>query len=168
MNNAVEQIQLYKSNLQRSTQAISCTLVHFIYSPRRLWVFASSKLLAMGSVEPLPYWQINVAPQLRTDSPPPFLENLSAKDKRIISTPEYVLDEIWSVRLTFFPAQSIEYLLGQKFRNWYYQIGLMLFKDSHLIWGGIWSSTITSSSSMAVSWNLLSTSAWPGRNQSRW
>jgi hypothetical protein len=42
----------------------------------------------MGSITPLPYWQINVPPSLHTSFCPPFLQNLSPKDKAIISTPD--------------------------------------------------------------------------------
>jgi hypothetical protein len=42
----------------------------------------------MGSVTPLPYWQINVPPSQRTASCPPFLASLSPKDLSIISTPD--------------------------------------------------------------------------------
>jgi hypothetical protein len=43
----------------------------------------------MGSTEPsLPYWQINVPTELRTEECPEFLANLNTKDLGIISTPD--------------------------------------------------------------------------------
>jgi hypothetical protein len=45
-------------------------------------------LVAMGSVTPLPYWQVNVPPSEQSNTCPPFLQNLSAKDIGILSTPD--------------------------------------------------------------------------------
>jgi hypothetical protein len=42
----------------------------------------------MGSITPLPYWQINVLEPLREAQCPPFLAILNAKDVAIISTPD--------------------------------------------------------------------------------
>ncbi len=45
----------------------------------------------MGSQSPddtLPYWQVNVPPAQRTAECPDFLRSLSAKDRRIIGTPQ--------------------------------------------------------------------------------
>ncbi|KAI2628956.1 hypothetical protein GGS21DRAFT_230619 [Xylaria nigripes] len=43
----------------------------------------------MGSLSTmLPYWQVNVPESQRTEECPEFLQALSAKDKRIISTPD--------------------------------------------------------------------------------
>lgn len=43
----------------------------------------------MGSTTPpLPYWQVNVPPQLRTAECPPFLLSLSAKDTLVVGTPD--------------------------------------------------------------------------------
>lgn len=52
---------------------------------------SSSLTGAMSSSEPvvkpqLPYWQINVPPERRTDDCPPFLRNISDKDKSILAT----------------------------------------------------------------------------------
>lgn len=46
----------------------------------------------MGSTtpnhDPIPYWQVNVAPSQREIDCPPFLQNLNPKDITIISTPD--------------------------------------------------------------------------------
>ncbi|KAJ9142184.1 N-acetylglucosamine-induced protein 1 [Pleurostoma richardsiae] len=42
----------------------------------------------MGSVTPLPYWQVNVPPEEREAECPDFLRDLNAKDIGIISTPD--------------------------------------------------------------------------------
>ncbi|KAI1075799.1 hypothetical protein F5B20DRAFT_558684 [Whalleya microplaca] len=42
----------------------------------------------MGSVDGLPYWQVNIPEDERTDECPEFLRNLSVKDIGIISTPD--------------------------------------------------------------------------------
>lgn len=42
----------------------------------------------MGSVDSLPYWQVNVPENERTEECPEFLRNLSVKDVGIISTPD--------------------------------------------------------------------------------
>jgi hypothetical protein len=43
----------------------------------------------MGSTDPpLPYWQVNVPTELRTEQCPDFLQNLNLKDLSIISTPD--------------------------------------------------------------------------------
>lgn len=42
----------------------------------------------MGSVDSLPYWQVNIPEDERTDECPEFLRNLSVKDVGIISTPD--------------------------------------------------------------------------------
>lgn len=44
----------------------------------------------MGSTTPppLPYWQMNVPPSLRPSTCPDFLQNISAKDIEILSTPD--------------------------------------------------------------------------------
>ncbi|KAI0842863.1 hypothetical protein F5Y06DRAFT_256278 [Hypoxylon sp. FL0890] len=42
----------------------------------------------MGSVENLPYWQVNVPGNERTEECPEFLRSLSVKDISIISTPD--------------------------------------------------------------------------------
>ncbi|QUC17910.1 uncharacterized protein UV8b_02151 [Ustilaginoidea virens] len=42
----------------------------------------------MGSVDVLPFWQVNCSPQDRTLDCPPFLRGLSEKDQRIIGTPD--------------------------------------------------------------------------------
>ncbi|KAK0748179.1 hypothetical protein B0T21DRAFT_259202, partial [Apiosordaria backusii] len=36
----------------------------------------------------LPYWNVNLPPHLQTPTPPPFLQNLNLKDRRIIGTPD--------------------------------------------------------------------------------
>ncbi|KAM0427463.1 hypothetical protein ACHAPT_007423 [Fusarium lateritium] len=53
----------------------------------------------MGSAETLQYWNYNIPEDERTDKCPDFLQNLSAKDRSILSTPDadfYVLpwDEV--------------------------------------------------------------------------
>ncbi|RYP24762.1 hypothetical protein DL765_000308 [Monosporascus sp. GIB2] len=42
----------------------------------------------MGSIDTLPYWQVNVPDEERTSECPEFLRNLSVKDVGIISTPD--------------------------------------------------------------------------------
>ncbi|KAI0008924.1 hypothetical protein F4779DRAFT_414613 [Xylariaceae sp. FL0662B] len=42
----------------------------------------------MGSLNGLPYWQVNIAENERTNDCPEFLRNLSMKDIGIISTPD--------------------------------------------------------------------------------
>ncbi|RYP76185.1 hypothetical protein DL771_002009 [Monosporascus sp. 5C6A] len=42
----------------------------------------------MGSLDTVPYWQVNVPDEERTDECPGFLRNLSVKDIGIISTPD--------------------------------------------------------------------------------
>lgn len=42
----------------------------------------------MGSITPLPYWQVNVSPSERETACPKFLQHLSAKDVGILSTPD--------------------------------------------------------------------------------
>ncbi|RYP56935.1 hypothetical protein DL769_009809 [Monosporascus sp. CRB-8-3] len=42
----------------------------------------------MGSLDTVPYWQVNIPDEERTDECPEFLRNLSVKDIGIISTPD--------------------------------------------------------------------------------
>ncbi|RYO74812.1 hypothetical protein DL764_010695 [Monosporascus ibericus] len=42
----------------------------------------------MGSLDTVPYWQVNIPDEERTDECPEFLRNLSLKDIGIISTPD--------------------------------------------------------------------------------
>ncbi|RYP81974.1 hypothetical protein DL770_005735 [Monosporascus sp. CRB-9-2] len=42
----------------------------------------------MGSLDTVPYWQVNIPHEERTDECPEFLRNLSVKDIGIISTPD--------------------------------------------------------------------------------
>ncbi|RYO91293.1 hypothetical protein DL766_002036 [Monosporascus sp. MC13-8B] len=42
----------------------------------------------MGSIDTVPYWQVNVPDEERTNECPEFLRNLSVKDVGIISTPD--------------------------------------------------------------------------------
>ncbi|CAD6448028.1 1a9f4b13-8765-442a-882a-fa122e4c8120 [Sclerotinia trifoliorum] len=42
----------------------------------------------MGSITPIPYWQTNIPPTQQTAQCPIYLQNLSAKDISIISTPD--------------------------------------------------------------------------------
>ena len=51
-----------------------------------------------NAADPLPYWQVNIPPSLRTSTCPDFLVNISPKDRGIISTPDshYTADS-WAV-----------------------------------------------------------------------
>ncbi|KAI1811795.1 hypothetical protein GGS20DRAFT_592528 [Poronia punctata] len=74
----------------------------------------------MGSLAPgadLPYWQVNVPENLRTEECPEFLRDVNAKDKGILSTPdaEYRLNTwpevqklVWDNRLDLFQRKPSE------------------------------------------------------------
>ena len=63
----------------------------------------------MGSLTPLPYWQINVPPPLREELCPPFLQNLKPKDLSIISTPDSAYHILtWSEVQSIIRANAID------------------------------------------------------------
>ncbi|OZA55132.1 MAG: hypothetical protein B7X78_11025 [Sphingomonadales bacterium 39-62-4] len=63
----------------------------------------------MGSLDPIPYWHYNVPEADRTPECPPFLLNLSDKDRRIVGSPDSSFTRLtWAQVRALIAANELE------------------------------------------------------------